>query len=52
MLLPPKELLPRLIEEASSTQTVLNGAKERAAWLSHQLAQKQKEEQKLERERG
>lgn len=50
-MIPPKDLLPRLREEASNMDKILEQVKYRAEWLKYQEAQRRKEEEELERER-
>lgn len=56
ILIPPKDLMERLRTESSmgkhSTGLVLEHVKYRANWQKHQEAQKKREEEKVERERG
>lgn len=51
MLIPPKDLLPRLRDEAFNMDKILEQVKYRAEWLKYQEAQRRKEEEELERER-
>ncbi|XP_034941201.1 splicing factor 3A subunit 1 [Chelonus insularis] len=51
VLIPPKDLLPRLREEAYDMDKILEQVKYRAEWLKYQEAQRRKEEEELERER-
>ncbi|XP_015590323.1 splicing factor 3A subunit 1 [Cephus cinctus] len=51
VLIPPKDLLPRLRNEASNMDKILEQVKYRAEWLKYQEAQRRKEEEELERER-
>ncbi|XP_012268449.2 splicing factor 3A subunit 1 [Athalia rosae] len=51
VLIPPKDLLPRLRDEASNMDKILEQVKYRAEWLKYQEAQRRKEEEELERER-
>lgn len=51
VLIPPKDLLPRLRDEASNMEKILENVKYRSEWLKYQEAQKRKEEEELERER-
>lgn len=52
VLIPPKSMQQRLRDEAKSAQAVLEQAKYRAEWQRYQEAQRAKEEEILERERG
>lgn len=56
ILIPPKELMGRLKSESSSgresVNMVLDQVKYRANWQRHQDAQRKREEEKIERERG
>lgn len=56
ILIPPKDLMARLKTESSggreSANTILEQIKYRANWQRHQEAQKKREEEKVERERG
>ena len=51
VLIPPKDLLPRLKEEATNRDKILEQVKYRAEWIKYQEAQRRKEEEELERER-
>ncbi|XP_015120125.1 splicing factor 3A subunit 1 [Diachasma alloeum] len=51
VLIPPKDLLPRLREESTSMDSILDQVKYRSEWLKYQEAQRRKEEEELERER-
>jgi splicing factor 3A subunit 1 len=55
ILIPPKELLPKLRTEIDSStdgaKLILDQVKYRANWLKHEEAQKRREEEKIERER-
>lgn len=51
VLIPPKDLLPRLRHEAFNMDKILEQVKYRAEWLKYQEAQRRKEEEELERER-
>ncbi|XP_017764113.1 PREDICTED: splicing factor 3A subunit 1 [Eufriesea mexicana] len=51
VLIPPKDLLPRLRDEAFNMDKILEQVKYRAEWLKYQEAQRRKEEEELERER-
>lgn len=51
VLIPPKDLLPRLRDETSSMDYILEQVKYRAEWLKYQEAQRRREEEELERER-
>lgn len=51
VLIPPNGLLPRLKDEASNMDKILEQVKYRAEWLKYQEAQRRKEEEELERER-
>lgn len=51
VLIPPKDLLPKLRDEASNMDKILEQVKYRAEWLKYQEAQRRKEEEELERER-
>jgi len=50
-LIPPKDLLPRLKDEALNMDKILEQVKYRAEYLKYQEAQRRKEEEELERER-
>lgn len=56
ILIPPKDLLGKLRAESapnrSSTNLVLEHVKYRSNWQKHQDAQKRREEEKIEKERG
>lgn len=56
ILIPPKDLMARLKNESangrSSMNTVLDQVKYRSNWQRHQEAQRKREEEKIERERG
>lgn len=56
ILIPPKDLLGKLRAESapnrSSTNMVLEQVKYRSNWQKHQDAQKRREEEKIEKERG
>lgn len=56
ILIPPKDLMARLKSESTvgreSSSMVLDQVKYRANWQRHQEAQKRREEEKIERERG
>ncbi|KAL1132268.1 hypothetical protein AAG570_010225, partial [Ranatra chinensis] len=51
VLIPPKDLMNRLKEEASNPSGVLELVRYRADWIRHQEIQRRKEEQALEKER-
>ncbi|XP_011687134.1 PREDICTED: splicing factor 3A subunit 1 [Wasmannia auropunctata] len=51
VLIPPKDLLPRLKDEAFNMDKILEQVKYRAEYLKYQEAQRRKEEEELERER-
>ncbi|XP_012286229.1 splicing factor 3A subunit 1 [Orussus abietinus] len=51
VLIPPKDLLPRLRDESCNMDKILEQVKYRAEWLKYQEAQRRKEEEELERER-
>lgn len=51
VLIPPKELMSKLDNEAKGGDFILEQVKYRADWIKHQEAQKRKEEEKIERER-
>ncbi|XP_066602287.1 splicing factor 3A subunit 1-like, partial [Prorops nasuta] len=51
VLIPPKDLLPRLRDESINMDKILEQVKYRAEWLKYQEAQRRKEEEELERER-
>jgi len=51
VLIPPKDLLPRLKNEAFNMDKILEQVKYRAEYLKYQEAQRRKEEEELERER-
>lgn len=52
VLIPHKSMQQKLRDEARTTIAVLEQAKYRAEWQRYQEAQKAKEEEILERERG
>lgn len=56
ILIPPKNLLGKLRAESSpgrsSMNLVLDQVKYRANWQKHQEAQRRREEEKIEKERG
>lgn len=56
ILIPPKDLMARLKTESTigreSSNAILEHVKYRANWQRHQEAQKKREEEKVERERG
>lgn len=56
ILIPPKDLMARLKVESTagkaSSSLVLEQVKYRANWQKHQEAQRRREEEKIERERG
>lgn len=56
ILIPPKDLLAKLRSESSPGRTsvniVLEQVKYRANWQKHQDAQRRREEEKIEKERG
>lgn len=52
VLIPPKSMQQRLRDEAKSMRAVLEQVKYRAEWQRYQEAQKAREEEILERERG
>lgn len=56
ILIPPKDLLGKLRAESnpgrSSMNIVLDQVKYRANWQKHQEAQRRREEEKIEKERG
>lgn len=52
ILIPPKDLLPRLKEEGWNPKVILNQVKYRADWQRHEEAQRRKEEMIVERERS
>lgn len=56
ILIPPKDLLNKLRAESSEGRTsmnlVLEQMKYRANWQKHQEAQRRREEEKVEKERG
>lgn len=52
VLIPPKSMQQRLRDEAKSLQAVLDHVKYRAEWQRYQEAQRAREEEILERERG
>lgn len=56
ILIPPKDLMERLRSESAlgkhSSNLVLDHVKYRANWQKHQEAQRRREEEKIERERG
>ncbi|XP_059485983.1 splicing factor 3A subunit 1 isoform X2 [Neocloeon triangulifer] len=51
VLIPPKELLFKLRDEAKIQQIVLDHVRYRAEWLKHQEAQRMREAEELEKER-
>ncbi|KAL7013079.1 hypothetical protein ACKWTF_015180 [Chironomus riparius] len=55
ILIPPKDLLPKLKTELDSsrdgTNAILDQVKYRANWLKHEEQQRRREEEKIERER-
>lgn len=51
VLIPPKDLLPKLRDEAMNMDKILDQVKYRSEWLKYQEAQRRKEEEELERER-
>ncbi|XP_011148882.1 splicing factor 3A subunit 1 [Harpegnathos saltator] len=51
VLIPPKDLLPRLRDESFNMDKILEQVKYRAEYLKYQEAQRRKEEEELERER-
>lgn len=55
ILIPPKELIPKLRTEIDISKdginAILDQVKYRANWLKHEEAQKRREEEKIERER-
>ncbi|KAK0088919.1 hypothetical protein PV325_010240 [Microctonus aethiopoides] len=51
VLIPPKDLMPRLRQEGFIAEKVLEEVKYRSEWLKYQEAQRRKEEEELERER-
>lgn len=52
VLIPPKELMSKLQEESNSMNLILDMVKYRADWIKYQEAQRRKEEEELEKERG
>lgn len=52
VLIPPKSMQQRLRDEARSMQNVFDQVKYRSEWHKYQEAQKAKQEEVLERERG
>jgi len=56
ILIPPKDLLGRLRKESApgqpSMKVIMDQVKYRANWLRHQEAQRRREEEKIEKERG
>lgn len=52
MLIPPKDMMYRLKDECSSTGNILDQVKYRSEWIKYQEAQKRREEEELEKERG
>ncbi|XP_064080523.1 splicing factor 3A subunit 1-like [Macrobrachium nipponense] len=51
VLIPPKDLMKRLTEEAQSPQAVMKQVNQRVEWERHQAAVRKKEEEDAERER-
>ncbi|KAG8237922.1 hypothetical protein J437_LFUL017451 [Ladona fulva] len=51
VLIPPKDLMSKLMEETSNMNVVLEQVKYRAEWIKHQEAQKRREEEEAEKER-
>ncbi|XP_074105276.1 splicing factor 3A subunit 1 [Cotesia typhae] len=51
VLIPPKDLLPRLRDESFNMEKILEDVKYRSEWLKYQEAQRRKEEEEMERER-
>ncbi|XP_076067549.1 splicing factor 3a subunit 1 [Oratosquilla oratoria] len=51
VLIPPKDLMKRLSDEAQSPQAVMKQIKYRVEWEKHQAALKRKEEEEAEKER-
>ncbi|XP_058793939.1 splicing factor 3A subunit 1 [Phymastichus coffea] len=51
VLIPSKDLIPKLKEESSSLDKILDQVKYRSEWIKYQESQKRKEEEELERER-
>lgn len=52
MLIPQKDLMKKLKEESTSMNSVLEQVKYRAEWIKHQEAQRRREEEEAEKERG
>lgn len=52
ILVPPKDIVPKLEEESYSIKNILEKVKYRADWQQYQEAQKRKAEQQIEKERG
>ncbi|XP_071528382.1 splicing factor 3A subunit 1 [Panulirus ornatus] len=51
VLIPPKDLMKRLTEEAQSAQAVMKQVNQRVEWERHQAAVRKREEEDAERER-
>ncbi|KAG7167454.1 splicing factor 3A subunit 1-like [Homarus americanus] len=51
VLIPPKDLMKRLTEEAQSAQAVVKQVSQRVEWERHQAAVRKREEEDAERER-
>ncbi|CAH0395629.1 unnamed protein product [Bemisia tabaci] len=51
ILVPPKDIVPKLEEESYSIKNILEKVKYRADWQQYQEAQKRKAEQQIEKER-
>ncbi|XP_014223741.1 splicing factor 3A subunit 1 [Trichogramma pretiosum] len=51
VLIPPKDLIPKLKDQSYNFEKILDGIAYRADWIKYQDAQKRKEEEEQERER-
>ena len=51
-MIPPKDLLPKLRQEAEDGRNVLEQVKYRVDWAKYQEREKRKEEEAKEQERG
>ena len=51
VLIPPKDLMKKLSDEANSEKKILEHVGYRVAWIKHQEAKRKKEEEAKERER-
>lgn len=52
ILIPPKNMMQRLQDEENNIKNILEQAKYRSEWIKYQEAQRRKEEELLEKERG